>query len=781
MNNQAYASFAEVRKELVDSLADPYTPGADGESLDFALIHAPVTSALRILHPLFVRKWKEPRRQISDHVIPIVGLDVETEATTGEPRMLGYWYHDDNCYYCDDAPTLATLFRTIRNLRDQSTAQLAVWGRLDLNILIRLFQPNEKERLRISRSLTGRAVAGQIVTRFPCMRLVSGHPFYVAQYIPGRALRLGWIEAGREMRIWVYNLSQFFGATIAQTARGMGLDWIDYPRETHIVEWERYGLDAEYRATVRASNTQDAKTVAFLATRVQEDFSQVFSGSYPKHLISPGSLCDSATASLLEGDDYNACSWVWNKRNTWRKADTTQCECLLAEAFSAGMIDQYAIGAFPALWTADISAAYPYQIRRLPDLRYATLHYGAGNLDVDLRQMAEQGEVETAIIRGEVTIPDSLPFHPITIRNWQRQNYRPIGTFRAGYTLEERRFCERYGATFRDESYCIITLSERHPSPLARVSEQLGNFRAHYLAQMSGVDRDSDQWRTLNARQYLVKQIDNSQYGKTIMSLEIMDDSTGEPRIVGYTTGDRFNQLYTVLITSRTRILVSEALMAIYSAGGSPVLAMTDSVYWQGSADMLPVSMQAPVKLPGKFESPEEVTDFYLLKVGQYEYASHGRYEHKLRGLPVSMDILTSQAPFLRPLVLGADPSLAAKDVKVSLSTRRLSTIGRVDIERLGAILQCETEIKPFHLSAKQGAVSFDWTQCLNGHVWLPPPTAPSRDTLPYEWLGKLYQLRHQAANESHNTAHAVAQWRYRDRRKLTEMLYYWSKERGVK
>src|SRR3990170_549196 len=145
MKNHAFVPLYQARHELVAGLSNPTTLDDAESMLDYGTHAATQTSAIRILHPLFIKSWKEPRRSVSDAPLQVVGLDVETEATTGKPMLLGFWYPEDKRYYSIYQPTLTRFARVVRNLRDKSSAHLCVWGGLDLQIIMRLFTPTERE------------------------------------------------------------------------------------------------------------------------------------------------------------------------------------------------------------------------------------------------------------------------------------------------------------------------------------------------------------------------------------------------------------------------------------------------------------------------------------------------------------------------------------------------------------------------------------------------------------------------------------------------------------
>lgn len=680
--------------------------------------------AFKVLHPLFFKGYQMASERFSETPIDVVGLDVETDATTGKPMLFGFSYPSGS-YVAMDNPTLEAFFRVVQSLADNSRYNLAVWGLLDIQCILRLFAPTQAEREAISMGLSANVVNGRVVGDPPIFREIGDCLFYVASYLPGRALKLGYIEGERAHTLWVYNVSQFYPGILAKTAKGLKLEWTDFPKDTHVIDWVQYKVNPLFQALVRKSNEQDCRIARVLLGILQDRFFSVFA-CYPKLLVSTGSLTDAACSKIMgKGEDYQSTASIWLGRNVWDKDAFVKLETLLAEAFSAGYVDQFAMGYFPSVWAADISSAYPFQIRQLPDLRESELFAGSGELDRDLYDCQLNGlKVFTAVIRGIVTIPDSLRFHPITIKTHTRDNFRPTGTFRAAYLLEEREYCKARGATFSEESYVVILLRKIVPAPLSKVSILLGDMRERIRIQMLS-EMNVDTKALLDGQQFLVKVVDNSIYGKTVMTTEVVENQEeGKPQIVGYVGGDKFNMLYGSVITARTRIKLAEACWAIAQAGGQPVMAMTDCVYWYGPSNCLPIDSVASVKTAGFFEPPEELQEFYLVKSGQYEYQKHGVWEYKVRGLHINWEELEGGQSFFRRIIRnhceGVKSFVRPKDIMIPISTRRLISIGSHEVESLGLLRDGQTMIRPFVLSTKQKEMYiFQWKQCLNGHVWL--------------------------------------------------------------
>jgi hypothetical protein len=763
---EAKSAFYEYCDTVGDITKQSTTP--EIRQLENAFVNIS-TASFKILHPLFMKSYRLPRAKFRTQPLKCVGLDIETNYVTGEPMLLGFWHPTSRTnYYHIFNPQLSQLFQYVRDMVENTdVSNMMVWGNLDIQCLIRMFEPTEQERNRISRGIGADVVKGKFTTKPPCTRRIGKTEFYIGHYIAGRSLKLGYIENGHNRTVWVFNGSQFWPGRIAQTAKGLGLDWHDFADNTHKVDWSKFRRDLRYRNSVLESNKQDARIVHELTQRLQDQFHAVFD-CYPSLLVSTGSITDAAVSKMLSGksgdSEYQSNSWRWLRSNVWAKIsnpEMAEIETLMSEAFSGGYVDQFAMGYFPNMFNADIAAAYPHKIQSLPDLRVSELFSNKGQLESDLEKVHELDyDVETAIIRGKVTIPKTLKYHPITVKTYSRQNYRPTGMFYATYTLEERNFCQEYGATFSDEEYVIVALHERILAPIARVSARLSVLRDEILASIDCPVTDyCDECRVKNTQQYLVKIINNSIYGKTIMTTETVEDVDGEPQITGYVAGDRFNPLYATIITSRTRVQIARACMAIFKSGGQPVMTMTDSICWTGAPEMLPLDGIREAKTSGYFEPVQSLQEFYILKTGQYEYFNPeiAKWTYKIRGLSVDFQTLTGKSSFFRDTIkrycerlpVRTDP----RNIKIPIDTRRLLTIGQRNMDFLGAITEGKTLLQPFALSAKQSErYLVHWRDCLDSHIVFATPHITGRDNettqYPLRWLHDVYV---NGANERHD------------------------------
>lgn len=179
----------------------------------------------------------------------------------------------------------------------------------------------------------------------------------------------------------------------------------------------------------------------------------------------------------------------------------------------------------------------------------------------------------------------------------------------------------------------------------------------------------------------------------------------------GYRAGEFFNPLYSAWITSQTRIILSKAANSVVNNGGKVLSLLTDSVFWEGSPDMLDKSLWTEIKTTGYFEPPAMVTDFLSLGAGRYEYTENGRYINKKRGLNTtdwhSSDGLDRTEMFSWHAAL-SNPKYQTSEGKIKVNVRTLVSVGMIansrkriedgeirgyDIYDLGKIINQEREV----------------------------------------------------------------------------------------
>ena len=585
-----------------------------------------------IKHPALIKLYATLNlNKTSEEPIKLVGLDLETNSETGELKLLGFWDGKKYAHY-HNTEFVEVMFTMIRHC-DRHGLSLAYWNRLDPFVLFKEFLKHcSEESIEMSMKRFGKVSGdwnrkGQVWELPPVVEIEIGQYRFGIQQTIRSSLQFFFQREGKDPRtVWAFDIATLYENGLEKEATSRLPYYSKVGKEAHIVDWERFDRDDEYRNLVLLSNQFDSRAVYDLANNIQEEFKRAFKW-YPRLLISQGSLARSAVVAMKVNeygmddprvtDDIQSIG-ILNYLDDWNKrfgADLVKSlYALSCEAYSGGQIETYMYGYAKEAFTSDLASAYPATITELFDLRECEIVSGKGT--------PERVEDSYTFIRGDVSIPQGVDYHPLTVKHWFHldTNIRPIGDFRASYLIEERDFLERLGSTFDNEEWIQIRTKGKL-SPLADVARQFYDLRMKLIQE-----KDS--------AQYMAKIAMNSLYG---IEFEAVDTYVEEEEDVvrdGYRAGEFFNPIYASIITAKTRIKISEACQAIKRAGGQPILVMTDSIFWTGSPDMLPSTMWKEKKTLGFFETPSTVSDLVCLGSGRYGYKSDKGYMlAKKRGL----------------------------------------------------------------------------------------------------------------------------------------------------
>jgi len=471
----------------------------------------------QIKHPALIKLYATVNaKKTSDKPIDLIGLDLETEASKGDLKLLGIWNGQKYQYYTSDF--INVLFRLVKSAK-RKKASLAYWNRLDPFVILKEFLRNvsdqEKDHAlkrfgKISGEWNKKELTWDI---HPVITLDLGqYEFGIIQAIRS-SIQFYWKNKDYDTvnKVWAFDIAQLYqkGLEAEATSRFDYYSKID--KSAHIVDWKRFESDKHYKYNiVLKSNELDSRACYDLGYEIQKDFFNAFK-YYPRTLISQGSLARSAIVSqLFNGYDelnekqrnYAVAAeiksiGIMNYYDTWTKnygQDVMKdMYALFTESYSGGYIEAIRYGYAPEGYYTDIASAYPGVIQNLYDLRGAKITYGKGT----------PPEIKNSycFIRGVVNIPDHINFHPITIKHFihKETNIRAVGIYRASYTLNERKFLLELGATFEDEQwYNIETTGEK--SALAKVCMNFIDLRKKFLAEGS-------------SSQYMAKIAANSLYG----------------------------------------------------------------------------------------------------------------------------------------------------------------------------------------------------------------------------------------------------------------------------
>jgi len=513
-----------------------------------------------IKHPAKISYYANVKSsKLNDDPVEVCGIDLETDYITGELKLLGFYKNRRSfAWYTRDF--INVLYNYVKWASKNQT-QLAYWNRLDPAVIFKQFLlmlPEKEARERLGRF--GK-VSGEWSNKEkewevnPVVEITmkDGCKFGIRNAIRS-SIQFYWMDGKKydePQTVWAYDIAQLFPNNLEKECLGdKDEETGTYPNarfpwytkmsdEFHKVDWERFKSDRAYQLGVLRSNELDARACTELAYTIQEDFREAF-GYYPKTLISQGSLARAAIVAqltnILEPKHSNekelksavhkevASIGFMNYYDEWaEKIGHDQLKdlyCLATEAYSGGYIDAIRYGYAKEGYYADIASAYPAVITKLTDLRGSKIYKGTGK-----PPSVKNGYV---FIRGTVTIPHHVQYHPITVKHATsiETNVRPVGTFRASYIIEERDFVESVGGSFEDEEWYAIETSAE-PSPLATVCHEFIELRKKLKKKKS-------------SSEHMAKIAANSLYGILYEAVDTHQETTLEKEVITDSHKDTF-------------------------------------------------------------------------------------------------------------------------------------------------------------------------------------------------------------------------------------------------
>jgi hypothetical protein len=471
----------------------------------------------QIKHPALIKLYATVNaKKTSDKPLELIGLDLETEANKGDLKLLGTWNGQKYQYYTSDF--INVLFKLVKSAK-RKKASLAYWNRLDPFVILKEFLRNVSEQEKDHALKRFGKISGEWNRKeltwdiHPVISLDLGnYEFGIIQAIRS-SIQFYWKSKDYDTlhKVWAFDIAQLYQKGLEAEATSRLNYYSKVDKSAHIVDWKRFESDQDFRDNiVLLSNELDARACYDLGYIIQQDFYNAFK-FYPRTLISQGSLARSAIVSQLfnsyeqldeKQKNYAVASeiksiGIMNYYDSWTKQygqDVMKdMYALFTESYSGGYIEAIRYGYASEGYYTDIASAYPGVIQNLYDLRNAKITHGTGTPPNIANSYC--------FIRGVVNIPDHINFHPITIKHFihKETNIRAVGTYRASYTLNERKFLLELGATFEDEQwYNIETTGEK--SSLAKVCMNFIDLRKKFLAEG-------------NSSQYMAKIAANSLYG----------------------------------------------------------------------------------------------------------------------------------------------------------------------------------------------------------------------------------------------------------------------------
>lgn len=659
-------------------------------------------------HPALINIYANINvNKIKDEPISLIGMDLETNADTAELKLLGFWNGYKYGYYTSNF--LNVLFSWIR-LGYNKKRSLAYWNRLDPFVLYKQFllevSPEEQQT---SMERFGK-IAGEWDRKHskwtidPVIEVKMGDWYVGIKNVVRSSVQFFYYRLGDEKLkvVWAYDIAQLYPNGLEKEATSRYDYYSKVDKSAHLVDWNRFDNDEDYRENiVLKSNELDSRAVYDLGMNIQVEAFKAF-GYYPSTLVSQASFARSAIIANLTNkykakypdneelvhenvlNDVKSIGFI-NHYDDWTTrfgGDVVKdLYCLSTECYSGARIEAYKYGYAKDGYTADITQAYPDTIKDLYDLRDSIITTGTGT--------PPNIKNSYCFIRGEVDVPDEVIFHPITVKHPMDNNVNicATGKYRASYTSEERNFCIGLGVKFTNETWYNIE-TKGILSPLAEVANDFIALRASFRAEG-------------NTAEFMAKTAVASMYGILFEAVDTFEKTPDGVKRAGYRAGEFWNPFFATIITSRTRILISKASHIIEEAGGKVILAMTDSLLWTGTAEMLPDDLWREVKTVGYFEKPSHVKNIICLGSGRYGYETDKGYlMAKKRGLN-AVELHDPKGVVLNDFnwFNALDTMAKTKSEKIELKVRMLISVGLVvnsneyTILDLGRVLEVDREV----------------------------------------------------------------------------------------
>ena len=667
-----------------------------------------------IKHPALISLYATVNlNKTTDEAINPVSIDIETDHLTGELKLFGYYDGERYSYHTENF--LGVIYGLIKEC-SWTGKSMVYWNKLDPFLIYKQFLLLlSPERAKISMSRYGK-IGGEWNRKEnkwsvkPVVELKLGAVHFGIKNVIRSSIQFFMFNETDPYlnTVWAYDVAQLYqsGLEAEMTQRRDKFPYYSkISKEAHLVDWDRFNTNSLYRNDiVLRSNELDCRAAYDLAIEVQEMFKEAF-GVYTRTLISTGSLARASIVATLnhkyktlyKDDDKKVKASVLadiqsigfiNYYDRWAEQllgkHLKNFYCLLTEAYSGGYIEVFNYGKVGNALTADIASAYPAIITQLYDLRGAVIEYGTG----------EPPRVPNSyvFIRGEVDVPIDVDYNPLTVKHPHPQlkstNIRAVGDYKASYTIEERDFLTSVGATFTNEEYYIVKTTGKL-SPLAEIAQHFLDLRQELKAKGSSAE-------------YIAKIANNSLYGILFEAVDTFTETLTGVYKAGYRAGEFFNPLYAAIITSRTRVLCAKAATSIKNNGGTPILIMTDSIFWKGTEDQLPKEYWREKKTTGYFEKPTTVNDMVCLGIGRYSYSSKdgSKFTAKKRGLNV-VEFVNSGSTEYDGFNWQEALDIVAKtgSNKIEVKVRKLLSVGMIadsntyEIEDLGRIVEETTVV----------------------------------------------------------------------------------------
>lgn len=472
----------------------------------------------------------------------------------------------------------------------------------------------------------------------------------------------------KERSVTIYNLKNLFENDLLSVAKDYKLDYYSkLDEEYHIINYDRFNNDIEYKNNVIYSNKLDNEVIIDIANKFLDNFKDI-TGVYPKSIFTSGSI---ARSFLMTYKDLNIKEMQFKTMFGANKYYNSLLDYSM-KSYHGGKIESYVIGYIKKAKIIDITAAYPYALSILPKMTDRIIKTD------DIRYL---NKFFYAFIRCNVYIENREFIHPLIVKNpLNETNISPTG-YLNNVIITKPEYDYLIKNNIEIEIIDYIGIVHENEYPYKKLVDYLFTSR--------------DECKVTNpSKSALFKKIVNSLYGINYELTDLYIEKDNESiEWNGYRAGDFFNPILASYMTAMTRTYLSEVSYHIVETGGEVYLNMTDSIIYNGE---ITLDIFAEKKTLGKFDKVEEISDIMILGAGRYEYKKDldNKYVIKSRGFSVKVKDKSFYSV------------MDFKD-KVKIDHRTFVTIFKASTKKynfsqMGYLIDDDYLIDPFNLGAKR-------------------------------------------------------------------------------
>ena len=206
-----------------------------------------------IKHPSLIKIYANVNsKKVNDTPLKLMGLDLETDAEKGDLKLLGIWNGLNYRYYTKDF--ILELFTWVKACSSKETS-LAYWNRLDPFVILKEFlryvSDDEKQQaLTRFGKISGQYNKKERIWEIqPVVKVSIGdYTFGIIQAIH-TSIQFFFYRKGFKSfkKVWGYDIAGLYQNGLEKEAKSRFNYYSKVDKSAHIVDWERFETDNEYK------------------------------------------------------------------------------------------------------------------------------------------------------------------------------------------------------------------------------------------------------------------------------------------------------------------------------------------------------------------------------------------------------------------------------------------------------------------------------------------------------------------------------------------------------